>query len=218
MKKHLLPTALSLALLGSSAAVAQEQAEDSATPSQPSVQPPEPAPDQLPPEPPASPAPPTYPGEAIPAQQAPIGAQVDPGSGQWVYTSQYGWVWMPYGQNYTYVTPDESNVYVYLYYPTFGWRWVFAPWVLGVGPSPYWGLSGVTPFYWHAHPYYWRAHPYAWRARPYAWQAHPYYGRGPVEHGPMAPPGHGGYGGGGHGGYGGHEGGGHGGGGHGGRH
>lgn len=223
MKRFILPTALSLAMLGSSAAVAQEQPADSAAQSQPSVQPAGPAPDQLPPTPPDNPAPPSYQGEVPPAPPAPTAAQVDPGSGQWVYTSQYGWVWMPYAQNYTYVTPDESNVYTFLYYPTFGWRWVYAPWVLGVGPWPYWGFHGVIPFYWHAHPYYWRARPYAWGAHPYAWGGHPYYGRGPAEHGHMGPPehggphysGHGGYGGGGYGG-GGYGGGGHGG--HGGRH
>ncbi|HET6336641.1 MAG TPA: hypothetical protein VFG30_25635, partial [Polyangiales bacterium] len=33
--------------------------------------------------------------------------QAPPVDGQWVYTSQYGWVWMPYSQSYTYV-PDDG--------------------------------------------------------------------------------------------------------------
>jgi hypothetical protein len=201
MKKFILPSALSLVLLGSSAAVAQAQPVDSATQSQPSVQPSGPAPAQLPPAPPVNPAPPSDQDEAPTAPPVSVGAQVDPNSGQWVYTSQYGWVWMPYAQDYTYVTPDESAVYSFLYYPTFGWRWVSAPWVLGVGPWPYWGVYGVVPFYWHAHPFYWRTHPYAWRG-------HPYYGRGLAVHGHIGTPvhgephysGHGGYGGSGHGG------------------
>src|SRR5882724_9501516 len=71
---------------------------------------------------------------AIPQPVAPPVA-VTP-SGQWVNTSQYGWLWLPYEQSYTYVVPDSSVAYMYAYYPTFGWRWVGAPWVLGMGPSP----------------------------------------------------------------------------------
>jgi hypothetical protein len=34
-------------------------------------------------------------------QASPQAAQAQ-GDGQWVYTQQYGWVWMPYGSQYTY--------------------------------------------------------------------------------------------------------------------
>ena len=63
-------------------------------------------------------------------------------SGQWVYTDGYGWVWMPYEQSYTYVTPAEDDAYAYVYYPAGGWTWIRAPWVIGIGPRPYWGPAG----------------------------------------------------------------------------
>ena len=75
-------------------------------------------------------------------------------TGQWVYTTQNGWLWMPYGQSYTYVNTDTSLAYEYAYYPAFGWHWVPAPWVLGIGPSPYWGGYGYSRFAWHAHPWF----------------------------------------------------------------
>jgi hypothetical protein len=75
-------------------------------------------------------------------------------TGQWVYTTQNGWLWMPYGQSYTYVNADTSLAYEYVYYPAFGWHWVSAPWVLGIGPSPYWGGHGYARFAWHAHPWF----------------------------------------------------------------
>jgi hypothetical protein len=43
-------------------------------------------------------------GQAVPA-------------GQWVYTQQYGWVWMPYGDAYSYVPPDgQGQPYEYVVY------------------------------------------------------------------------------------------------------
>jgi len=74
--------------------------------------------------------------------------------GQWVYTNQYGWLWMPYGQPYTYVRPDSDVAYVYAYYPAYGWRWVDSPWVFGLGPAPYWGVRGRVGFAWYAHPWF----------------------------------------------------------------
>jgi hypothetical protein len=91
---------------------------------------------------------------AIPQPVAPPVA-VTP-SGQWVNTSQYGWLWLPYDQSYTYVVPDGSVAYTYAYYPTVGWRWVAAPWVFGIGPSPYWGAYGTARFAWYAHPWFQR--------------------------------------------------------------
>ena len=116
------------------------------------------APNQLPPAPPANPG---YPAQAQQQQQAPQavapppqqGVQA-PASGQWTYTNQYGWVYLPYAQNYTYVAPDGGTAYTYAWYPTYGWRWIDSPWVLGWGPSPYWGSYGYSRFAWNVHPWF----------------------------------------------------------------
>jgi hypothetical protein len=73
-----------------------------------------------------------------------------PATGQWVYTAQYGWVWMPYGAAYTYL-PAGAYPDMYLYVPAYGWRWVVAPWVWGIGPSPYFGVYGWARFPWYGH-------------------------------------------------------------------
>jgi len=102
-------------------------------------------------------APPPPPPQAAPA--APPGAAPPPAapvpSGQWAYTNQYGWLWMPYGQAYTYIPPDpQAFPEAYVYYPVYGWRWVVAPWVYGYGPAPYWGGPGIRLFAWYAHPWF----------------------------------------------------------------
>src|SRR5262249_47385670 len=131
---------------------------------EPAAEPKGAAPTEMPPPPPANPgepqdseAPAEQEAEPAPAQGAPTAA---PPSGQWVYTAQYGWVWMPYAQSYTYITPDGSTPYEYVYWPGYGWRWALAPWVFGWGPRPHWGVYGITRFYWHAHPWF---RPYAHR-------------------------------------------------------
>lgn len=73
--------------------------------------------------------------------------------GQWVYTTQYGWVWMPYDRLYTHVVDDREPT-MYVYGARFGWRWVTAPWVLSGGPEPYWGDRGRARFEWHARPWF----------------------------------------------------------------
>jgi hypothetical protein len=78
-----------------------------------------------------------------------------PVDGQWVYTSQYGWVWMPYAQAYTYV-PDDGYPTMYVYGATFGWRWVAAPWIYDYGPAPYWGPRGRVSFVWYSRPWFTR--------------------------------------------------------------
>ena len=109
------------------------------------VNPAEPQPSEAPPPPPQAPtvAPP------------PATAQSASPTGQWVYTSQYGWLWMPYAEQYTYV-PSDPQVYpdMYVYYPVYGWRWVVAPWVYGYGPAPYWGIWGPHYFVWYSHPWF----------------------------------------------------------------
>ncbi|HME92105.1 MAG TPA: hypothetical protein VKE49_11825, partial [Myxococcaceae bacterium] len=78
--------------------------------------------------------------------------------GQWVYTDQYGWVWMPYGQQYTYSPPPEvAYPYSYVYYPVYGWVWLYSPWVWGWGPRPYFGFYGPSHFVWYHGPGFYRA-------------------------------------------------------------
>jgi hypothetical protein len=120
------------------------------------TQPATPPPASQPPPPPA-PTPPTAqpiepPASATTAPPPP--AQV---AGEWVSTTQYGWVWMPYDQQYTHVVEDSGTAYTYVFYPGFGWRWVLAPWVFGIGPRPYF-VHGPVRFAWYAHPWF-RAHP-----------------------------------------------------------
>jgi hypothetical protein len=48
--------------------------------------------------------------------------------------TEHGWVWMPYGNAYTYVPPDDSARTWRVYHPAVGWSWVVAPRVWGWGP------------------------------------------------------------------------------------
>jgi hypothetical protein len=95
-------------------------------------------------------APPEYQAEA-PAQQAPP-------QGQWVYTEQNGWVWMPYGDAYTNVPTNGADPSMYVYTPSIGWSWILAPWVWGMGPMPYFGIGGPSRFGWYGSGY---GHSYA---------------------------------------------------------
>ena len=108
----------------------------------------------------AAPARPVVPAQPAPAparyaQPQPDTPTAESADGQWVYSSQYGWLWMPHAQAYTYVTPAGAP-YEYVYYPSFGWQWVYAPWVFGWGPTPYWGSYGRARFAWYAHPWFGR--------------------------------------------------------------
>jgi hypothetical protein len=99
------------------------------------------------PELPAEPPPPPPDANAQP-QQAPT-------TGQWVFTSQYGWVWMPYGDEYVYTPADEAaQPFVYVYAPARGWAWLAAPWIWGVGPVPHFGALGPWHFHWYRGPHY----------------------------------------------------------------
>jgi len=118
-------------------------------------------------------APPPSPAAPVPAPAATPAANI---AGQWVYTQQYGWVWMPYDRAYTYVGP-EGSPYSYIYYPDAGWCWLYSPWVYGWGPAPYWGIYGPVRFAWYAHP---------WFARPFARRG---YGRGGYSGGFRSGPG-----------------------------
>jgi hypothetical protein len=100
--------------------------------------------------------PPTEDGPRFDSPGTPLTAappKAPPVDGQWVYTDQYGWVWMPYSESYTYV-PSDGYPAMYLYGPTFGWRWVAAPWVFDTGPRPYWGVRGRASFVWYSRPWF----------------------------------------------------------------
>ncbi len=80
-------------------------------------------------------------------------------AGQWAYTRQYGWAWMPYGRRFIDQPVPEATPLMYLYTPALGWSWVRAPWVGGVGPRPYFSIwMSRWPFPWR-----WRFAP-GWRA------------------------------------------------------
>jgi hypothetical protein len=186
--KRILESLLVVSLLGTGSAFAQNV--DEQVPASPqeqqeqTVAPNQPAPNQAPPAPQgAMPAAPVTQAAPQANVQAPVGTP----AGQWSYTSQYGWVWMPYGQQYTSVAADGSTAYMYVYYPSFGWRWVFSPWVLGFGPYPYWGTYGVGHFAWYAHPWFHAGYAH------YGYYGHPgYYGHYGYP-GHYAYPGHYGY-------------------------
>src|SRR5215469_15499363 len=116
------------------------------------VQSPETAPESaLPPPPETAPSLPPAEVNAPPEPTAPPQAErvnVPPVDGQWVYTAQYGWVWMPYAQQFVYLPVSGAPPQMFVFYPAFGWRWVVAPWVWGLGPQPYWGVHGVARFVW----------------------------------------------------------------------
>jgi len=92
---------------------------------------------------PAAPVPPAYApsGEVPPASQ-----WVRPyPEGQWVYTADYGWIWVPAG---SVTTAVEGVPYAYMYTASFGWTWYLSPW--GWGPYHYGG---------------WVLHPHGWHGR-----------------------------------------------------
>lgn len=92
-----------------------------------------------PPVPPPAGPPPPIPGAGVP-------------DGQWVFTQQYGWIWMTTGDQYTYVPPEGSGEPLeYVYYGGIGWTWIAAPWVWGYGPRPYWGRARPDRFAWYRH-------------------------------------------------------------------
>jgi|CZKU01.1.fsa_nt_gi hypothetical protein len=117
-----------------------------------------PPPTSAPPPPPppqsntAPPAPPPDPPQGV-ASSEPLVTSYP--TGQWVYLSGQGWVWVPAGAT---ATEMEGVPYTYLYTPAYGWTWYVSPW--GWGPYHY----GV----WARHPW----HPVGlhgyWVARPHA--------------------------------------------------
>jgi hypothetical protein len=123
------------------------------------------APSWTPPPPEETPAPPPQ----AQAQPQPQPQQQAP-PGQWVYTQQYGWLWMPYSDTYTQVPANGwGEPYAYVYYPAYStWTWVAAPWVWGFGPWPVFGVFGPARFGWYGHGW-WRS-PSRWHYAPaHAW-------------------------------------------------
>ena len=127
----------------------------------PTARPPDAQPDVQPPEPPAAtPAAPQGSNDdqigilqgsgghdAYPAQPTPAAPSQ---AGQWVYTSQYGWVWMPYGQQYVSEGAwGAATPYQYVYCVRLGWSWVAAPWLWGWGVYPWFGQLGPWHFGWY---------------------------------------------------------------------
>jgi hypothetical protein len=88
-----------------------------------------PQPPAPPPAPPASvaPAPPSPPAASLAVSQAPPPPVVY-SSGQWVYLSGQGWVWIPAEAT---TTDMEGVPYVQLYTPAYGWTWYVSPWGWG---------------------------------------------------------------------------------------
>ena len=133
------------------------KSQKAATPQEPALIAPAPAPLPAPPE--GSGAQPPQAGQAQPAPTPP---------GQWVYTDQYGWLWMPYDNAFSYLPPGGATPNMYVYYPSVGWTWVMAPWLWGYGPMPYFGVYGTTGFGW------WGVGLGAWYG--YAWPYAGWYG------------------------------------------
>jgi hypothetical protein len=105
-------------------------------------------------QPPAQQAPPPVAEQApAPAQAAPVQAAPPAQQGQWVWTEEYGWIWVPAGAT-TYAVGTDP--YVYIYTPVYGWTWYASPW-------------GWGPYYYGA----WAHRPWGWRYAPHVW-----YGRG----------------------------------------
>src|ERR1700690_1250014 len=125
--KTQLTACLCFLLSGFGVARASEVIDISAGPAPQAVQPSSAAPDLQPPAPPAQPPNPPAQSQAEPRmqqpqmQQQPMVANQGAGAGQWVYTDQYGWVWMPYGDQYTYEgSANDTSPYAYVYYPSYG--------------------------------------------------------------------------------------------------
>lgn len=113
---------------------------------------------------PAGPPPTSPPATTPPPPPAQVRRPSIP-DGQWVYTQQYGWIWMPYSDRYAYVPTDGyGEPYAYVYYPAYGWTWLGAPWMWGFGPWPYFGYYGPVRYAWYGHG--WWRNPSRWRYEP----------------------------------------------------
>jgi hypothetical protein len=98
-----------------------------------------------------APSPPAAPPPA--AAPPPSGLVYSYPTGQWVYTTGYGWIWVPADS----ATEDVDGVpYVHLYTPAYGWTWYVSPWGWGGYRYGIWARHPWHPPGWHG---YWVAHP-----------------------------------------------------------
>jgi hypothetical protein len=179
MKRTLMAT-LSFLIAGAAPAAAWAQtadddvdpaelADEVAPPTDYQLLPPNEAPAEQPPAPPEQPpAPPVAAQPRVQREVAPMPPpenDVDVPSGQWVYTEQYGWIWMPGGGQYVY--RDTAAPYSYVFYPRHGWLWVSSPWVWGWGAYPYFSRFHPWHYAWyrgiHYAGYRWSGHWAGWR-------------------------------------------------------
>lgn len=117
-----------------------------------------------------------------------------PSSGQWVYTSQYGWVWMPYGDQYVYEPPrsgssQPSDADEDLAYSS---EWAAPPGSYVYPQGTYVVDAGAYPYsyvYYPAYGWTWVISPWIWGVGPrpyfgaygprrYAWYSRPRFQRG----------------------------------------
>jgi hypothetical protein len=65
--------------------------------------------------------------------------------GRWVYSADYGWLWVPTGST----TAEIDGVpYTYLYTPAYGWTWYVSPWGLGAYYAGPWVHHAWRPWGW----------------------------------------------------------------------
>lgn len=106
------------------------------------------------PAPTAAPAPPVLQQQQQPTTPPTSPPTPEVPAGQWVFTQQYGWVYAPYAQAYTYVPADTAYAQSYVWRVGLGWAWLASPWVFSMGPRPYWGNYGPRYYAWHARPWF----------------------------------------------------------------
>jgi hypothetical protein len=105
--------------------------------------------------------------EATPSEPQTTAPTAPAPAGQWVYTQQYGWIWMPYGPAYTYVPPGGYDYpYTYAFAVGIGWSWFAAPWVFGWGPWPWFGGAGPFAYPWYGWGYWRYPRPFPGRPLP----------------------------------------------------
>ena len=66
--------------------------------------------------------------------------------GDWVMTSQYGWLYLPFSKRYASVVGESG--WLYAFGPLRGWHWLEAPWLLGKGPAPRFNMANEERFAW----------------------------------------------------------------------
>lgn len=141
--KALTPVPLALLLLCAGHAAAQGHPARGTPQLARQFNPPSPQPLDLPP-------PATEDLPPVPQEQGAVPQQQPAATGEWIFTAQYGWIWMPYGGGYiSSATIAGYAPYAYVYHPLNGWLWLTAPWVYGWGVIPHFGARGPSAFAWY---------------------------------------------------------------------